>query len=78
MIRSLMKQEVKANYKLYVIFLSIIAMYAVTLVAMYDPSLKDSLKSLEESMPVVLAASECRIWGRPCWISSLHTCINLF
>lgn len=31
-------------------------MYAVTLVAMYDPSLKDSLKSLEESMPVVLAA----------------------
>ena len=50
MIRSLMKQEVKANYKLYVIFLSIIAMYAVTLVAMYDPSLKDSLKSLEESM----------------------------
>ena len=43
MIRSLMKQEVKANYKLYVIFLSIIAMYAVTLVAMYDPSLKDSL-----------------------------------
>ena len=56
MIRSLMKQEVKANYKLYVIFLSIIAMYAVTLVAMYDPSLKDSLKSLEESMPVVLAA----------------------
>ena len=56
MIRSLMKQEVKANYKLYVVFLSIIAMYAVTLVAMYDPSLKDSLKSLEESMPVVLAA----------------------
>ena len=56
MIRSLMKQEVKANYKLYVIFLSIIAMYAVTLVAMYDPSLKDSLESLEESMPVVLAA----------------------
>lgn len=56
MIRSLMKQEVKANYKSYVIFLSIIAMYAVTLVAMYDPSLKDSLKSLEESMPVVLAA----------------------
>ena len=56
MIRSLMKQEVKANYKLYIVFLSIIAMYAVTLVAMYDPSLKDSLKSLEESMPVVLAA----------------------
>ena len=50
MIRSLMKQEVKANYKLYVIFLSIIAMYAVTLVAMYDPSLKDSLESLEESI----------------------------
>ena len=56
MIRSLMKQEVKVNYKLYIVFLSIIAMYAVTLVAMYDPSLKDSLKSLEESMPVVLAA----------------------
>ena len=47
MIRSLMKQEVKVNYKLYIVFLSIIAMYAVTLVAMYDPSLKDSLRSLE-------------------------------
>lgn len=56
MIRSLMKQEVKANYKLYIVFLGVIAMYAVTLVAMYDPSLKDSLKSLEESMPVVLSA----------------------
>lgn len=56
MIRSLMKQEIKSNYKLYIVFLSTIAMYAVTLVAMYDPSLKESLKALEQSMPVVLAA----------------------
>lgn len=56
MIRSLMKEEIKSNYKLYAVFLGIITIYAVTLVAMYDPSLKDSLKSLEESMPVVLAA----------------------
>lgn len=56
MIRPLIRQGIKSNCKLYIVFLSIIAMYAITLVAMYDPSLKDSLKSLEESMPVVLSA----------------------
>ncbi len=56
MIRPLISQGIRSNCKLYIVFLSIIAMYAVTLVAMYDPSLKHSLKSLEESMPVVLSA----------------------
>lgn len=56
MIYSLIKQELKSNIKIHIVFLSIIAMYAVTLVAMYDPTLKDSLKTLEESMPTVFAA----------------------
>ena len=56
MIYSLMKKEIKSNVKLHIVFLSIIAMYAITLVAMYDPTLKDSLKTLEASMPTVFAA----------------------
>ena len=45
MIYSLMKKELRSNVKLHVVFLSIITMYAITLVAMYDPTLKDSLKT---------------------------------
>ena len=33
-----MKKELRSNVKLHVVFLSIITMYAITLVAMYDPS----------------------------------------
>ena len=51
-----MKKELRSNVKLHVVFLSIITMYAITLVAMYDPTLKDSLKTLEVSMPTVFAA----------------------
>lgn len=56
MIVSLIKKEFKSNFVLYLVFLSIIAMYAITVVTMYDPTLKESLKSLEESIPRVLAA----------------------
>lgn len=34
MIYSLMKKELRSNVKLHVVFLSIITMYAITLVAM--------------------------------------------
>ena len=51
---ALIKKEMKSNSKLFVVFLSIIAIYVFSLLAMYNPALKESLTALEKSMPGVL------------------------
>lgn len=55
MILVLLKKEVKANIKLFFIFLSIIAIYILSLLAMYNPALEKSLADLEKTMPELLA-----------------------
>ena len=55
MITALIKKEIKSNRKLYLIFLSVLAVYVFSLLAMYDPALQESLTAMEKSMPEVLA-----------------------
>ena len=53
---TLIKREIKANYKLTLIFMAVLSMYAGMIIAMYDPKLGDSLKMMAESMPQLFAA----------------------
>lgn len=55
MMTALIKKEIKSNLKIYIIFLSVIAVYVFSLLAMYNPALEESLIALEKSMPEVLA-----------------------
>ena len=55
MMTALIKKEIKSNLKIYIIFLSVIAIYIFSLLAMYNPALEESLIALEKSMPEVLA-----------------------
>lgn len=55
MITTLIKKEIKSNSKIYIIFLSVIAIYIFSLLSMYNPELEESLIALEKSMPEVLA-----------------------
>ena len=56
MILPLFKKEIKANYKIFIIFILIISLYAGIIVAMYDPELGKSLEMMAESMPELFAA----------------------
>lgn len=56
MILPLFKKEIKANYKIFIIFIMIISLYAGIIVAMYDPELGKSLEMMAESMPELFAA----------------------
>lgn len=53
---TLFKKEIKANYKILVIFLAVLTLYGVMIVTMFDPRLGDSLAIMMESMPDVFAA----------------------
>lgn len=53
---TLFKKEVKTNYKILLIFLSLIAMYSSVIVVMFDPELGKSLNMMAESMPELFAA----------------------
>ena len=54
MMVALIKKEIKSNLKIYIIFLSVITVYVFSLLAMYNPTLEESLIALEKSMPEVL------------------------
>lgn len=54
MMTALIKKEIKSNLKIYIIFLSVIAVYIFSLLAMYNLALEESLITLEKSMPEVL------------------------
>lgn len=52
----LYQKEIKANYKIVLLFLLIISMYASMIIAMYDPQTNSSLELMAKSMPQVFAA----------------------
>lgn len=54
--KTLFKRELKANYKIVIIFLAILTMYSTMIVAMFDPKLGESLNLMLESMPDVFSA----------------------
>lgn len=56
MIFPLFKKEIKSNYKIFLIFVAIISLYSSVIVAMYDPTLGESLNMMAESMPELFAA----------------------
>lgn len=56
MIKALMLKEIKANYRILLIFTLIITMYGSIIVAMYDPTLGESLNMMAQSMPELFAA----------------------
>lgn len=54
--KTLFKREIKANYKIVIIFLGILTMYSTMIVAMFDPKLGESLTLMAESMPQIFSA----------------------
>lgn len=54
--KTLFKRELKANYKILLVFMALISMYCSMIVAMFDPKLGESLKMMAESMPDLFAA----------------------
>lgn len=56
MLGSLIKREIKANYKIFIIFVMILSLYCSIIVAMYDPKLGESLNMMAQSMPELFAA----------------------
>lgn len=51
----LLKIELKSNYKIILLFLAIITLYAGLITAMYDPELGMGMNELAESMPQLFA-----------------------
>lgn len=54
--KPLFQRELKANYKLFLIFIAIISLYESVVIAMFDPSMGESLQMMSESMPDLFAA----------------------
>lgn len=52
----LFKNELKSNWKILVLFLAILSMYAGLVTAMYDPKVGAGMNALTESMPELFAA----------------------
>lgn len=53
---TLLKKELKSNYKILLIFMAILTLYIPIIVYMFDPKLGEMLKSFEEAMPQMMAA----------------------
>ncbi|NBK96631.1 MAG: ABC transporter permease [Erysipelotrichia bacterium] len=53
---TLFKKEIKANYKIMLLFLAIVSLYSSVVVAMFDPKLGKSLEMMAQSMPELFAA----------------------
>lgn len=52
----LLKREARANWKLTVIFLAVLAMYCAVIIAMFDPQFNDIIKTMAETMPEIFEA----------------------
>lgn len=53
---TLLKRELKANYKLTLIFMGVLTLYCAMIVSMFDPKLGESLEMMAKSMPELFAA----------------------
>lgn len=56
MILPLLKKELKASRKILFMFMALLSMYAIIIVAMYDPSMASVLDMMAETMPDFFAA----------------------
>ena len=54
--KPLFQRELKANYKLFLIIIAVISLYESVVIAMFDPTMGDSLRMMSESMPDLFAA----------------------
>lgn len=54
--KPLFQKELKANYKLFLIFIAVISLYESVVIAMFDPTMGESLQMMSESMPDLFAA----------------------
>ena len=52
----LWKRELKANYKILLIFTAVLAMYGICMVYMFDPALGKMLDEFSRTMPQLMAA----------------------
>ncbi|WP_066892290.1 ABC transporter permease subunit [Clostridium nigeriense] len=53
---SLLKKEVKSNYKIFIIFAAVLTMYISVIVPMFDPEIGNALAEFEKAMPEMMAA----------------------
>lgn len=53
---TLLKKEIKSNYKILIPFLLLITMYCSIIVVMFDPELGKSLNMMKDTMPELFAA----------------------
>lgn len=53
---TLFKKELRTNYKLIILFLAVVSMYAGIIISMYDPDMNSTLEIMAESMPEFFAA----------------------
>lgn len=51
----LFKKEIKTHYRLLLLFLAVLTMYAWVITAMFDPALGDGIAALASSMPELFA-----------------------
>ena len=56
MIGVLLKKEIKANYKLFLLIAAVLAMYISIITTMFDPAIGKSLQDLMGTMPEMMAA----------------------
>ncbi|MGL4990508.1 MAG: ABC transporter permease [Sarcina sp.] len=53
---TLLKKEIKSNYKIILIFLAILTLYSSSIVYMYDPSTTNAFEEMAKSMPQLMKA----------------------
>ncbi|MFA9466984.1 MAG: ABC transporter permease subunit [Velocimicrobium sp.] len=53
---TLLKREIKANYKLLLIFMAVLTLYGSMIISMFDPKLGESLEQMAQTMPQLFAA----------------------
>lgn len=52
----LLKKETKSNYKIFLIFLSVLAMYTFIIVSMFNPEMEKMLEEFSKVMPEIMSA----------------------
>lgn len=53
---TLFRREIRASYKMILLFMGVITLYSVVIIAMFDPKLGESLNMMAASMPELFAA----------------------
>ena len=68
--KTLFAKELRASAFTFIIVAAVLAMYVVTIVAMFDPELGESLDAMMASMPDLFAAFGMAQPRQPCLIFS--------